>query len=134
MNNLAKSAVNKYQATNNSSIAYANPHELILQLMNGAIERIAQAKGAIERDNIAEKAGFISKAVAIVGSLEGCLDHDQGGELSQNLSDLYEYMGFTLTQANIKNDVEKLDEVSRLLLEIKSAWIQVPMHLERESA
>lgn len=126
MSNLAHKAVNQYQSADNSSIAYADPHELILRLMNGAIERIAQARGAMERDNVQQKGEFIGKAISIIGGLEGCLDHSQPGELSNNLSNLYQYMCVALSEANIGDDIAKLNEVSQLLLEIRSAWIQIP--------
>lgn len=109
-----------------SAIAYADPHTLITQMFDGALKRIAQAKGSISRNMIAEKGENLSKAIAIVGSLEGCLNHQKGGDLSKNLSALYEYMILRLAEANINNDIEKLDEVAKLIHEIKSAWVQVP--------
>ncbi|MCP4978858.1 MAG: flagellar export chaperone FliS [Gammaproteobacteria bacterium] len=126
MRNLALKAVNQYQNADNSSIQYADPHELILRLMNGAIERIAQAKGAIQYQDVKHKAEYIGKAISIVGGLEGCLDHSQAGNLSENLSSLYQYMIISLTEANINDDIAKLNETSDLLLEIKSAWEQIP--------
>ncbi|MDH3448354.1 MAG: flagellar export chaperone FliS [Gammaproteobacteria bacterium] len=134
MTNLAVKAVSQYQSADNSSIAYADPHELILRLMNGAIERIAQARGAMQRGNVREKGEFLGKAISIVGGLEGCLDHGQQGTLSANLSDLYQYMIVTLTQANVADDIAKLNEVSALLLEIKSAWEQIPDQLQQTGA
>ena len=126
MNNLAQNALNQYQSTGNSSLAYANPHELILRLMNGAIERISQAKGAIERGETAQKGELLSKAIKIIGGLEGCLDYEQGGELSNNLGQLYEYMVLRLAQVNMDGDTGKLDEVTHLMQEIRSAWAQLP--------
>ncbi|MCP4875977.1 MAG: flagellar export chaperone FliS [Gammaproteobacteria bacterium] len=126
MRNLALKAVNQYQTADNSSIQYADPHELILRLMNGAIERIAQAKGAIQYQDVKHKAEYIGKTISIVGGLEGCLDHSQAGNLSENLSSLYQYMIISLTEANINDDIAKLNEISDLLLEIKSAWEQIP--------
>ena len=70
----------------------------------------------------------------IVGGLEGCINHKEGGELAENLSRLYEYMSLTLTEANIHNDIAKLNEVSSLLLEIKSAWVQIPSQDQQVSA
>ena len=75
MTNVALKAVNQYQSADNSSIAYADPHELILRLMNGAMERIAQAKGAIKHKETGQKGEFIGKAISIIGGLEGCLDN-----------------------------------------------------------
>jgi len=125
MSNLAVKAVNQYQSADNSSIVYADPHELILRLMSGAIERIAQARGAMQHGDVTQKGEFLGKAISIIGGLEACLDHSQEGSLSTNLSDLYHYMIVTLTQANIEDDIAKLDEISALLLDIKSAWEQI---------
>ena len=133
MSNLALKAVNQYQSADNSSIAYADPHELILRLMNGAIERIAQARGAMEHGNLSQKGEYLGKAISIIGGLDGCLDHSQEGNLSTNLADLYHYMIVSLTQANIEGDIVKLNEISELLLEIKSAWEQIPEQ-ERQAA
>ncbi len=134
MTNLAFKAVNQYQSADNSSIEYADPHELILRLMNGAIERIAQAKGSIQHGNVQQKGECIGKAISIIGGLDGCLDHSQESDLSTNLSALYEYMIISLTQANIGDDIAKLNETGDLLFEIKSAWEQIPKYARPTSA
>jgi len=130
MNNQA----NAYSSTQTySGVAYADPHSLITQMFDGALRRIAQAKGAIERKDIPEKGNHIGHAVAIIGGLEGCLDHEKGGELSRNLADLYEYMNLRLAEANINNDLEKLNEVTQLILEIKGAWVKIPDLMLKQS-
>ena len=134
MTNLALKAVDQYQSADNSSIEYADPHELILRLMNGAIERIAQAKGAIQHGIVKQKGECIGKAISIIGGLDGCLDHSHEGELSSNLSALYEYMIISLTQANISDDIAKLNETSDLLVQIKSAWEQIPEYARSTGA
>ncbi|MCP4387494.1 MAG: flagellar export chaperone FliS [Gammaproteobacteria bacterium] len=134
MSNLAVKAVNQYQSADNSSIEYADPHELILRLMNGAIERIAQARGAMQHGRVAQKGELLGKAISIIGGLEGCLDYSQEGTLSTNLSDLYHYMIISLTQANIEDDIAKLNEISGLLLEIKAAWEQISEQRQQTGA
>ncbi len=109
----------------------ADPHSLITQMFDGALTRISQAQGAIQRGEVAAKAEQISRAVMIIGGLEGCIDHRRGGELADNLSRLYQYMSLALTEANIHNDLDKLTEVTRLLLEIKSAWVQIPREAQQ---
>lgn len=132
MNSLAQNALHQYQNTDNSSIAYADPHELILRLMNGALERIAQAKGAMNQNNAHSKGELLSKAISIIGGLSACLDHSQQSDLSENLEALYEYMNVRLLEANVENNTDKLDEVSRLMMEIKSAWLQIPGRMQAE--
>ena len=58
----------------------------------------------------------------IVGGLQGSLNDNEGGALAANLDSLYDYIIRRLTQANYENSIEQLDECSRLLSEIKSAW------------
>ncbi|MGE6321192.1 flagellar export chaperone FliS [Pseudomonas oryzihabitans] len=119
----ALKAMRQYQTVDTDAQALgATPHRLIQMLMEGGLTRIAQARGAIERGWTAEKGELIGKAVGIVGGLRNGLDFDKGGELAQNLDRLYDYMIAKLTEANVHNDLARLDEVANLLREIKSGW------------
>jgi len=109
-----------------SGTAYADPHHLITMMMEGALERIALAKGAILQSNVAEKGRLIGNTITIIEGLAGCLDMPAGGDLAQNLADLYDYMKRRLLKANLDSDTEILSEVANLLREIKSAWQQIP--------
>lgn len=123
----ARSALNQYRNMGlHSNVMEASPHRLIQMLMEGALERLATAKGCITRGDIAEKGSLISGAISIIGGLQASLDMDAGGEIAANLDALYEYMNGRLLKANASNDVELLDEVARLLLEIKSGWDAIP--------
>jgi len=117
------SAMKQYQKVSvQSEVFEASPHRLIQMLMQGGLERIAQARGAIERQTFAQKGELIGKAISIVGGLREPLDHEVGGDLSQNLDGLYDYMIRRLLDANRDSDVAPLDEVSGLLRELKSGW------------
>jgi flagellar protein FliS len=126
MNNFANTAVSQYQTTDNSSIAYADPHMLILRLMDGAIERIYQAKGAIQQNNAESKGKLIGKAIGIIAGLDACLDRDLSNDLVDNLEAIYEYMNVRLLEANVENDIARLEEVAKLMSDIRSAWLQIP--------
>jgi len=120
-------AMNKYaQVGNQSTAAFANPHRLIQMLMEGALEKISKAKGFLKNGDTAKKGEHISWAISIIEGLRSSLDHTQGGQISENLESLYIYMIGRLTQANINNSVEMLDEVSSLLIDIKSGWDAIP--------
>lgn len=106
-----------------SSVTSADPHKLISMLFQGALQAIANAKGAILRKDIPAKGAAISKAILIIDDgLNASLDKNVGGELAQNLASLYDYMTLRLLNANMKNDVAILDEVSGLLADLKDAW------------
>ena len=126
-----------------TSIDDASPHQLVTMLLDGALQRIAEARGAMERieqaadgfsaDEIAAKGEAIGKAIAILDSLRVTLDHEQGGEIAGNLSGLYDYMTRRLLEANTTTDVKMLAEVAGHVKEIKAAWSQVPPELHRVS-
>lgn len=106
-----------------SGVAAADPHKLILMLYQGALLAIASAKNQMLRKQISEKGSSITKAIKIIDEgLKACLDVKAGGEIANNLSDLYDYMNQRLLIANLKNDTAILDEVSVLLAELKGAW------------
>jgi flagellar protein FliS len=104
----------------------ADPHRLVLMLMDGALERISAARGAIENNVPEAKSRLLHRAVSIVEELRGSLNLQAGGEIAANMADLYEYVGRQLLRANLENKVEHLDEASHLIREIRSAWIQIP--------
>jgi flagellar protein FliS len=109
-----------------SEVDYASPHRIIQMLMEGALSKIATAKGCIVRNDITEKGRQITWAMNIIGGLRSSLDAEKGGEIAANLESLYEYMGRRLLDANMNNDTVALDEVSTLLLEIKEGWDNIP--------
>jgi flagellar secretion chaperone FliS len=123
--NAAKLAAYRSTAVH-SGVDAADPHRLIVMLMDGALERIATARGLMKHGASAEKAQLLHRAVAIIDELRNCLDFKAGGELASNLDSLYEYMCQRLMQANSANKPEWLDEVSRLLGEVRVAWLQLP--------
>lgn len=107
----------------------ATPHALIQMMMGGALDRIASARGCMERGEIAEKGEQIGWAISIIDGLRVSLDKSAGGELAENLDRLYEYMARRLLEANMRNEPAWLDEVAGLLRQIKSAWDAIPAEL-----
>lgn len=124
MNAMSRNALNAYsQVGVESGVAAANPHKLIAMLYEGAILAVASAKASMQRKETAAKGESISKAIAIIDEgLKLSLDESVGGELALNLKALYEYMCYRLLDANVKDQTESLDEVARLLVELKGAW------------
>lgn len=114
-------------------VAGADPYQLIQMLMAGALDNLNYAKGAIERKDLEKKGLYISKASNIIESLRTSLNSDVGGEVANNLGQLYLYMNETLADASRNNDVGKLTEVHGLLLQIKSSWDAIPMSAREEA-
>lgn len=108
-------------------LAVADPHRIIQLLMQGSLENMAKAKGAMERKDFAEKSRTISKAMSIISALQHSLDMDVGGEVSQNLWSLYDFMVNHLMQASRETNPAKVDDVIEIMIKIKSGWDAIPV-------
>jgi flagellar protein FliS len=102
--------------------ASSDPVRLVQLMLGNAVDRLALARGHVERGEIAAKAEQLSRVVAIVDTLNALVDLDKGGDIGRNLRDLYDYATRRLALANLRNDLAVLDEVAGLLREIRSGW------------
>jgi flagellar protein FliS len=101
----------------------ASPHQLIVMLFDGAIASIRTARIHLEAGHMAEKGRAISRAMDIVNNgLAAALDSEQGGEIAERLQSLYDYITRLLLNANLRRDVDSLNQAENLLEEIASAW------------
>ncbi len=116
-----------YQRTNlEAELSVASPHRVVQMMFEGLLERLAQAKGAIERKDYEYKSDRLSKAVGIINGLQMSLDPSYNKELGERLSSLYEYMKERLNEAAVKMDPDPINEVISLVNPIKKAWDQIP--------
>lgn len=114
-----------YQAYQKNKYETASPHRLTLMLYNGAIQFTSKAKQAMEQKDISGTNSYVQKVQDIIYELMSSLNTKEGGELANNLKDLYLYMIDRLLEANIKKLTEPLDEVIGMLQELKSAWEEI---------
>ena len=109
-----------------TGVTAASPHKLILMLFDGAIMALGSAQRHMAEKNIPAKGQDISKAIEIItNGLRVSLDLEAGGELAERLFALYDYMTVRLLHANLHNDTAAIEEVTRLLGELRSAWEEI---------
>jgi flagellar secretion chaperone FliS len=126
-----------FSSANNPSSAYAkvgietgvgsaSPHQLILMLFDGAVLALSSAAVQMREKRSIEKGQSISRAIDIIANgLKASLDRNVGGELADRLAALYDYMCARLLQANLRDDVAALTEVTGLLGELRGAWEEI---------
>lgn len=114
-------------------LSTADPHKITLMLMQGALEKMAMAKGCIERKEFEGKSQHLSRATAIIINLRDTIDMELKSEVGENLYALYDYMVNRLTDANIQNSLKIMDEVISLMLPVKNAWAQIPESAKQEA-
>lgn len=106
-----------------TGVASASPHQLIVMLFEGALISLAYAQQHMRARNISEKGRSISKTIDIIeNGLRASLNREAGGDIAASLDALYSYMSNRLVEANLKNDTAILEEVHRLLTDLKGAW------------
>lgn len=119
----AHAALKHYAAVQvQANVTEATPHRLTALLFEGALDRIARAKGHLVRGELAPKGELISAVIAIVGELAGSLNHAAAPQLADRLAALYDYVLRLLGEANASNRAEPLDEAARLLGTLADAW------------
>jgi flagellar secretion chaperone FliS len=136
---------NPYATSLETRIVSATPMELVVILYDAAIEAVQSAREHLAHRRIAERSTEVSRAVAILTELYQSLDRKRGGELSERLAALYDYMQRVLLEANFRQSDEGLAEAQRLLATLRESWLQaagtadqspgwLPAAMEREGA
>jgi len=116
-----------------SAVMSANQQQLVSMLFDGALSALVRGRLFLQDGNIEGKGSSLSKAINIIeNGLKQGLVEGSGDELTDNLVGLYAYMVRRLLQANLRNDVEAIEEVEGLLRNIADAWKEVaqPQHLQ----
>ena len=109
-----------------TSVDNADPHKLVCLLFDALQQAVGSARLAMDRGDIPTKCKQIGTAVRILEEGLICaLNLDEGGDLANNLQNLYRYCVTRLMQGNARNDVGALEEVGRLIEPIASGWKQI---------
>ena len=119
---VAERGLDTYRRT---AIQSSSPVQLVVMLYDGALRFCGEARGAILRRDIAAKGKALSKAIAIVGELQGTLDLERGGEVAISLHQLYSFLTDRLMAASFSQSVEPLDQAVRVLTNLRDGWAGV---------
>ena len=120
----ARSAVSAYASVGmETGVMAASPHQLIVMLFDGALAAVRLAQQHMQAGTREGKGQAVAKAILILeGGLRASLDLRSGGDIAESLDALYAYMRNRLLKASLDNDLSILEEVRRLLEELRAAW------------
>jgi flagellar protein FliS len=114
--------VHQLQAYRNNQLTTSDPGTVLLALYQGAIDALRNAAEHASAGNVAEKGRYVLRANDIINQFLVSLDFSVGGELAQNLADLYNHMLDQILIGNVKNDSDKFQNVAALLSTLKEGW------------
>lgn len=116
-------ALNKaYNQYKENSIYTSTSEELTLMLYNGLVRFVMQAQHALKESNLEKANASMIRAQDIILHFRNTLNMKY--EISNNLALIYDYLYTRLLDANIKKDIEILDEVLFHAKELRDTWIQ----------
>lgn len=107
------------------SILTATPGQLVVMLYDGCLRFLHQSAYAMREDDMALAGNRLARAEAIVDELLTTLDLEQGGVIASRLQGIYVFCARHLVEARLERDAGKIDQVSRLLSELRESWAQV---------
>lgn len=122
--------VKQYQK---SSIETASREQILIMLYDGAIQFLNKAKISMENHEIEATHNNLMGAQNIIHEFINSLDREVAPQLAENLTNLYEYFIRRLAHANIKKEIEPIDEVLKYLKNLKATWEKAILIAQQES-
>ena len=110
----------------------ARPEKLILMLYDGAIRFLNEATRFLEENDLEQSNNRLIRVQNILVELMSSLNFEKGGEISVNLFRIYEFMHYTLVQANIKKDAEPVKRIASQLRTLRDSWAQALKNQENQ--
>jgi flagellar protein FliS len=112
------------RAYTESAVLTAPKERLVVMLYDGAIRFLNQAAVAMRAQNGRVFLDRVQRGEAIITELNLTLDMKQG-EVAERLRAIYQFCNMHLAAATMERDPAKIDDVIRLLTELRDAWQQI---------
>lgn len=122
---------NPYQTYQKQAVSTSKPEDLTYMLYQGLVKYIRLSKNAIDNKNIEECNKHNLRAQDIINEL--MLTLKEGFPISDSLLSVYDYMKSRLIEANIKKDIQILDEVENFAVELSETWFNAMKQMKSQS-
>jgi len=116
---------NPFDQYKETQVTTANQGKLIVMLYDGAIKFLNIAIENMDPKTYDIANNNILKAQDIITELLLSLNMKEGGEISQNLFNLYLFFKKRLLEANIKKDSEIVKSVMKNMKDLRDAWDKI---------
>ena len=108
-----------------SAVSGADPHELISILFSQLKKELVAAEYHCKAKNFELYSSKVTKANRILVGLQGSLDLEKGGEIADNLVELYAFCIRQLTKALTSKDVKMVEDVAIVLNPVITGWEEI---------
>jgi len=116
---------NTYKRLNaETAISEASPIDLIVMVYGAILDNLRLAQKAIEEGR--EESVYVAKVIDLIQrGLSAALDFEHGGDISRNLSALYDWALREILQARLKKNALLLTGVIEVFRNLESAWLEI---------
>lgn len=114
---------NAYETYQKQKILTATPAELTLMLYEGAIKFLNVAIMGIEKSDMEKAHNNIQKTQRIIDEFRATLDFKY--PVAKEFDKVYEYLQYRLVWANVKKDIEIIEECLGHLRGMRDTWKEV---------
>lgn len=112
---------NAYNIYKNNSINYSSKEQLLLMLVEGAVKFAKIGRQAIVDSDIKKCNDALQRTQDIFLELMVSLDQS-AGDWAVQLYRVYAFINEQLVQANLKKDVQIMDEIMPLIEDVRDTW------------
>jgi flagellar protein FliS len=120
-------------AYNQVAVGTADQKDLILICYDEALRSLQVGKECYLRKEFEEKARRFIRAQGFISELLCSLNMQAGGEIARNLSAIYKFCLQHIVQGDVSGNMRAIDDIIKMLSELRSAWAQLDMRSEVES-
>lgn len=114
----------RYSNYQSASIGTADRGKLIIMIYDHCIKWCRLAVDHLEKNEIEPATKAVFKIQDGITELTCALDMDNGGEIATNLFNLYTFYNRHLSQALQQKKPESIQEVERMMVDLKASWAQ----------
>lgn len=108
-----------------NQILNASPKKLVVLLYDGCIKNMKLAELSITENKMNQAHEALIKSQDIIAELASTLNKEQGGQVAQDLNDIYEYLMRSLIEANRTKNVALIQKHREMMEELRDAWAEI---------
>ena len=114
-------------------VTSTNRLNLVVMLYDAAIASLKQAQECHQRNDLIKRNSFVSRAQLIITEMNNSLNMEQGKEIAETLSKIYNFLNRHLNEVNTDNDIHKVGQALNILINLSDAWKEIAGKTEKKS-
>ncbi|MFN1871601.1 flagellar export chaperone FliS [Clostridioides difficile] len=122
---------NPYNSYKQNAVFMASKEQLLLMLVDGAVKYTKIARAAILDKNTQKAHRELVRVQDIFTELMVTLDQN-AGQWAKDMYKVYDFVRYELSRANIRKDIQVIDNVLPVIEQIKDTWHEADKKVKKK--